>query len=274
MKHQPMIAAFIASFTMAKRWFAAVMFMSLCGYASANDGMQSSLKPSLKASLVIIIDDLGYSLTNGLNVVALPGDITLAVLPHTPHGSFIAMQGSLANKEIMLHAPMENHAGLRLGKGGLTLNMEEQVFKQMLRSDISSVSMARGLNNHMGSALTENEQSMQWTMEVAKELGLYFVDSRTSAASVALTQALKYKVPALERDVFLDNDTATQALEIQFNKAMKIALKYGSAVLIGHPYPATTAFLAGAIPRLKDAGIELVSASVLIEQLKPHLNTL
>jgi polysaccharide deacetylase 2 family uncharacterized protein YibQ len=225
-------------------------------------------------AMVIIIDDLGYNLANGLGVVNLPGPITLAIMPHTPHGALLAQKGAAGNKEIMLHVPMENHAGLRLGPGGLTLAMQEQEFKQVLRSDLDSVPNVEGLNNHMGSALTEQALPMQWTMDVAKELNLFFVDSRTSAKSIALQQALIQLVPALERDVFLDNDTAPEALAIQFQQAKKIAHKYGFAVLIGHAYPATIAFLNKNLPQLDEAGIMLISASALINQLQPHLNAL
>ena len=225
-------------------------------------------------SMVIIIDDLGYNLANGLGIVNLPGPITLAVMPHTPYGALLARQGAAADKQIMLHVPMQNHAGLRLGPGGLTLDMDEHQFKQVLREDLASVPHAEGLNNHMGSALTEQTLPMQWTMDVANEMGLFFVDSRTSAASVALQQALSRAVPALTRDVFLDNDTSTDALEIQFQEAMDIAHEHGHAVLIGHPYPATVEFLRKSLGRLDEAGIKLTSATALIRQLQPHLNAL
>ena len=225
-------------------------------------------------SMVIIIDDLGYNLANGLRVVNLPGPITLAVMPHTPHGALLARKGAAADKQIMLHVPMQNHAGLRLGPGGLTLDMDETQFKQVLRANVASVPYAEGLNNHMGSALTEQALPMKWTMDVANELNLFFVDSRTSAASIAWQQAIDQAVPALTRDVFLDNDTDIEALEMQFQRAITIANEHGFAVLIGHPYPATAAFLSKSLSRLDEAGIKLVSASALIWQLQPHLNAL
>ena len=227
-------------------------------------------------SMVIIIDDLGYNLAKGLGVVNLPGPITMAVMPHTPHGASLARKGAAADKQIMLHVPMQNHAGLKLGPGGLTLDMDEKEFKQVLRNDLASVPYAEGLSNHMGSALTEQTLPMQWTMDIAAELDLFFVDSRTSSASVAWQQAVAQAIPALTRDVFLDNDTSEDALEAQFQQAIGIAQKHGSVVLIGHPYPATVAFLNKSLARLDEAGIQLTSASALIDQLKlkSHLNAL
>jgi len=228
----------------------------------------------VQPSMVIIIDDLGYNLANGLGIVNLPGPITLAVMPHTPYGALLARKGAAVEKQIMLHVPMQNHAGLKLGPGGLTLDMDENEFKKVLRGDVSSVPYAEGLNNHMGSALTEQALPMQWTMDVAKEFDLFFVDSRTSASSIAWKQAVDQAVPALTRDVFLDNDTDIEALEMQFQRAIDIANKHGFSILIGHPYPATAAFLEKSLGRLDEAGIKLVSASALIWQLQPHLNAL
>ena len=225
-------------------------------------------------SMVIIIDDLGYNLANGLGIINLPGPITLAVIPHTRHGASLASTGAKVDKEIMLHVPMQNHAGIKLGKGGLTLGMDEKTFKDILRKDAANIPFTQGLNNHMGSALTEQALPMLWTMDVAKELELFFVDSRTSATSVAWQQAIAQNVPTLKRDVFLDNDTSTEALEIQFHQAMDVARKNKFAVLIGHPYPETIAFLSQSLGKLDEAGIKLVSASALIELLKPHLDTL
>lgn len=242
----------------------------MASLASPPKAMADTPQPTM----VIIIDDLGYNLANGLGAVNLPGPITLAVMPHTPYGVLLARQAKAVNKAVMLHAPMANHAGLKLGPGGLTLAMKEAEFKRVLRASLANIPQAKGINNHMGSALTEQSLPMQWTMDVAKELNLYFVDSRTSAKSVALQQALAQQVPALARDVFLDNDTAQAALAAQFQQAMDIAQKYGTAVLIGHPYPATVKFLNEALPRLDEAGIKLASASALIYQLKPHLNAL
>jgi len=124
-------------------------------------------------SMVIIIDDLGYNLANGLGIVNLPGPITLAVIPHTPHGASLARRGAAADKQIMLHVPMQNHAGIKLGPGGLTLEMKEQEFKQVLHKSMASVPHVEGLNNHMGSALTEKNLPMKWTMDVANELDLF-----------------------------------------------------------------------------------------------------
>lgn len=215
-------------------------------------------------AMVVIIDDLGDNLKKGLAAVHLPGPVTLAIMPHTPFGPRLAHAGHQLGKEIMLHAPMENHAGKRLGPGGLTSSMDEVTFKRTLKDGLTSIPYVEGLNNHMGSALTEMSEQMAWTMDVAAERKLYFIDSRTSAKSQALSQARLHQIPSQSRDVFLDNDLRPEALEKQFQQAIRIAKKHGAAILIGHTYPASVAFLQENLPKLDEMGISLISASALL----------
>ena len=264
----PMLASFHAFITwqlprIACYWLISLMWLP--GIVKAD---------VVQPSMVIIIDDLGYNLANGLGIINLPGPITLAVMPHTPFGEALARRGAALDKEIMLHAPMQNHSDKKLGPGGLTANMSEGHFKSILREAVASVPFAEGINNHMGSALTEKPVPMKWTMDVANELGLFFVDSRTSAKSIAWQQAKRSNTPSLRRDVFLDNEVTDEALERQFQQAMQVALKHEYSVLIGHPYPETIDFLERSLSKLDEAGIKLVSASALIWQLQPHLNAL
>ena len=59
-------------------------------------------------ALVIVIDDIGHRLDTGRRSAHLPGRITLAVLPFTPHGAQLALAGKATGKEIILHAPMSS----------------------------------------------------------------------------------------------------------------------------------------------------------------------
>lgn len=215
-------------------------------------------------AMVVIIDDLGDNLKKGLAAVHLPGPVTLAIMPHTPFGPRLAHAGHQLGKEIMLHAPMENHAGKRLGPGGLTSAMDEATFKTTLKEGLASIPYVEGLNNHMGSALTEKSQHMAWTMDVAAEQDLFFIDSRTSAKSQALAQARLHRIPSQSRDVFLDNDLSPEALNRQFSQAIRIAKRHGAVILIGHTYPASVKFLQENLPKLDEMGISLVSASALL----------
>lgn len=216
--------------------------------------------------MVLVIDDLGPNLPQGQAVLELPGPLTYAVLPFTPHASRLAQMAEQLGKEIILHAPMANMADLPLGPGGLYPHLSEQEFKQVLHSSLDSLPHARGLNNHMGSLLTQQEQPMRWVMEVARERELFFIDSRTTAETQAAIIARDENIPVLERKVFLDHEVTAEYVEQQFLHAIEVAQSEGSVVVIGHPYPVTAAYLQQGLPLLDELGIQLVSASAFLRQ--------
>lgn len=224
--------------------------------------------PPASAELLLIIDDIGNSQRLGKRAVELPGPLNLAFLPHTPYAAALAENAFSAGHGILLHAPMANEKGARLGPGALTREMDQASLQQTLTSSLAAIPHVQGLNNHMGSLLTQQPDAMLWVMQVAQQQGLFFVDSLTSPKSVALQQAKAAGIPALERDVFLDNDTRPQALQRQFRQAIQLAKRRGYAVLIGHPYPETLDFLARELPGL---GVQNVRLSRIDEFLQRRL---
>jgi polysaccharide deacetylase 2 family uncharacterized protein YibQ len=219
--------------------------------------------------IAIVIDDLGYSLPRGELTARLPGAVTLAVLPHSPHGKRLAELAHQEGKEVMLHTPMSNVSGQPLDEGGLTDAMDRRTFITVLRENLSAVPHVRGVNNHMGSLLTQNRRAMQWLMGELQSRQLYFLDSRTSARSVAAEVAMERDLPSRSRDIFLDNERDCERIASQFALLLGQARRSGDGVGIGHPYPETLHFLAAALPRLKDSGVELVSVSALLSSGPP-----
>lgn len=221
--------------------------------------------------IAIVIDDLGYSRRLGSLATALPGSLTLAVLPQSPHGRRIAQQAVEHGKEVMVHLPMSNLAGQPLDAGGLTETMDHEGFLTVLRSNLAAIPQAKGANNHMGSLLTQHREPMEWLMDELQAHNLYFVDSRTSPASVALDVARERGVPVLDRRIFLDNQRSCDAIAAQFQSLERIARRRGQALAIGHPYPETLSFLSGLLPRLESAGLLLMPVSALLaDQQKPE----
>jgi polysaccharide deacetylase 2 family uncharacterized protein YibQ len=221
--------------------------------------------PAPRNTLVLIIDDLGHQWRNGMAMVELPGKINLAVLPHTPHAERLAQAGFAAGKEIMLHAPMSNVGGVPLGQGALTADMPREEFDRALADALDAVPLARGVNNHMGSELTQLPLQMGWLMQALLRRDLYFVDSRTSAETVAAETAAAYRVPNLSRTVFLDNERTPEAIGQHFDRLVRLAEQNTLAVGIGHPYPETAKFLREAIPALRCRGVELAYVSEVLE---------
>ncbi len=216
------------------------------------------------AKLAIIIDDIGYNYANGLRAVKLNGAYTLSILPLTPHAEKLAKLGHEHNKELMLHNPMSNTKNLALGPGALTEDMTRQAFLQVLRANLIQLPNIRGLNNHMGSRLTQNAKAMGWLMQELDQDELFFIDSKTTTESVAWSVANLYRIPAGKRDVFLDHDRAKEHILKQLKRALALAAEQGSAIAIGHPYPETMDILTSSEKLFAAANVSLVSVSELL----------
>lgn len=230
------------------------------------------------ARIAIIIDDLGYHLGRGQRAIDLPADITLSILPHAPNSKALAISAHDLGKEIMLHTPMSNTAGKPLDAGALTNSMNREQLVDTLRENIAAVPHVSGVNNHMGSLLTQQADPMHWLMSELIEQKLFFIDSRTSADSLAFEVARDYALPSLKRDVFLDHQRDTAFIESQFDQLLRIAHKRGWALAIGHPYPETLALLEKRLPQLSQEGVEVVNVSSLLQNQRmiaasPDLNT-
>ncbi len=215
----------------------------------------------------IIIDDLGNQWQRGQRVVDLPGPVACAFLPHSPYTRRLAQQAHSVNKEVMLHLPMQTVGHHALGPGGLTLDMTEQQFIRTLQDDLAAVPHVTGINNHMGSLLTRHPGHMMWLMRGMQQASdpMFFVDSRTTVATVARRVAQEQGVPSLARDIFLDSDSGEGFVQAQFERLVAVAHKTGTALAIGHPYPGTLAVLERELAKLHEHGVRLVPISRLIE---------
>jgi uncharacterized protein len=215
----------------------------------------------------IIIDDMGKQLVSGQRVLALPGPVACAFLPQAPYTSELATEAFGGGKEVMLHLPMEAVSGQRLDAGAVTLEMTRHQFMRTVKENLNAVPHVKGVNNHMGSLLTRHPGHMLWLMEVMQEQDpLFFVDSRTTASTVARQIAAENGVPNTERNVFLDHKLDARTLEYEFNRLLQLARKQGSAVAIGHPHPQTLALLERRLPQLEQQGIRLLPVSELIHR--------
>lgn len=240
----------------------------LCSAAAGSEpGPASGSAPDTRELVAsIIIDDVGNNYHDGRAVVELPANLTIAILPGTSYAASLARLAARKDKEVMLHLPMQSVEHHQHSPGTLDLHMTRKEFARQLHHNLSSVPYVRGVNNHMGSLLTRHPGHMSWLMhELSRHGGLYFVDSKTTAKSIADRIALEYQIPSMSRDFFLDPDDDPQTLKTQFNRFIDKILKSGHALAIAHPYPATIAFLRDNLHRLEKHGIRLIPVSELID---------
>ncbi|MGD2118418.1 MAG: divergent polysaccharide deacetylase family protein [Chromatiales bacterium] len=218
-----------------------------------------------QAVISLIIDDLGNDAQVAEQALQLPGPIAYAILPGTPYDQVIALRARDLGKQVMLHIPMEAEHDKPLGPKALTSNMSEVDFKAVLQDALATVPNVAGLNNHMGSLLTQNADAMRWVMQVLKQQQLFFVDSRTSAHTVAESIANETGVRAMRRDVFLDHSREPKDIARQYRRLLQLAQRQGWATGIAHPYPETIEFLKFALPQLEQNNIRLVFASEMYD---------
>jgi uncharacterized protein len=212
--------------------------------------------------MALIVDDLGYNLERAERVVALPGPVTIAVLPFTTQGRAVAEYASAHGADVLLHQPMESIGEARPAAGTLTKAMSAEELSTAFTEALDAVPHAIGVSNHAGSLLTADADAMALVMIEIRSRGLFFVDSRTTPLTVALDVARSAGVPATKRDVFLDNRLEPDAIAKEYARAVEIAHKQGHVVVIAHPHDATFDFLERA---LASADVELASVRELVQ---------
>lgn len=214
-------------------------------------------------TIAIIIDDMGHNPVTGQRLILLEQPLTLAFLPYRRHTASLARMAHERGKEIMLHAPMANTRHFGLGPGGLRADMDRDTLTTTLRRALRSLPHVQGVNNHMGSLLTQMNEPMSWVMEELHQYPLYFVDSRTIATSVAGRAADSHSIPTVTRDVFLDHEQSEAFIHSQFQLLIRTAREKGSAIGIGHPHPVTVDYLERMLPRLDEQGIAVATVSAV-----------
>lgn len=218
-----------------------------------------------KPRVAIIIDDIGYK--KGLAEKFMHLDVVFAysILPDSPFHRELAGMAHKMGYPVMLHLPMEpmEYPTINPGPGALLCEMTPDQRIRMLRKDLAAVPYISGVNNHMGSRMTANSDDMNQILSILKLQGLFFIDSRTTAASVVRSSARLFHVPFAQRDVFLDNVLTSAAIEKQIRELVRIAEKNGEAIGIGHPHEETYEAIRKALPEIREK-VRLVPVSDLV----------
>lgn len=227
--------------------------------------------PPLKKQprVAIIIDDMGYDRALAEKFIGLNAGLTLAILPHSPHQQAIARLAHAHGAEIMLHLPMEpsEYPEINPGPGALLTSMSPDELLNVLEENLQALPHVKGVNNHMGSKMTAHSEQIYQVFSVLKRRGLYFIDSRTTEASVCQPSARLLRLPFAQRDVFLDHVQDPAFIRKQVRELVRVARQKGEALGIGHPHAATFNTLRDVLPELRQQ-VELVPASYLVRVIE------
>jgi uncharacterized protein len=217
------------------------------------------------ARLAIILDDLGSDQSAADAIFALPYPLTVSVLPNHAHSTEIAAEAHRRGYEVMLHLPMQSVANEAPETQELRPGMPADEIPVLFDQMMQSVPDATGVNNHQGSQATADPALMQELMPVLQKWNLFYVDSRTTAATVAYDTAQRDGVRSAFRNApFLDDVADVSAVRKQLQLAFHKAAEKGDAVTIGHPHPATLQALREELPHAEAAGVRLVYVSEVV----------
>jgi uncharacterized protein len=224
-----------------------------------------ALPPGHPVKIAIVIDDMGPDMKGGEKAILLPAPITLSFLPYAVRAREQAKEARDRGHEILLHMPMEPMGREPPGPGALMVDLPLSELKERLDDALATLTGYDGINNHMGSKFTTYAEGMEMVVDDLMERRLFFLDSRTSSQSVGLKIARQKGLPAINRDVFLDDDPAPEAILKQLELAEHIARRKGYAVAIGHPHLSTIEVLSAWAAEAPKRGIQIVPLKSLVK---------
>ncbi len=189
--------------------------------------------------IAVIIDDMGLDMRDSRRAVTLPAFITLSYMPYATQLRDQTRQARDAGHELLLHMPMEPVGHEDPGPGALLVGLPPEELQRRFETALASFTGFDGVNNHMGSKFTADAVGMELVVAALQERNLFFLDSRTSGKTVGESIARAHGLLTIGRDVFLDDDMSPAAIRRQMKVAEHVALRKGTAVVIGHPHPVT-----------------------------------
>ena len=225
-----------------------------------------------RGAIAVVLDDVGNADGSLEGLARLDGPLAIAVLPDAPLAREAAALAKRKGWDLLVHLPMEGVRG-PAEPGTISSSDDDATIARRVAAAIDQVPGASGLNNHQGSLAMADRRVVRAVLSVVRERGLFFLDSRTSASSVAAEEARVLGLATIPRDVFLDDTRAEaaaeggapEALATAWSRALGLAASNGHAVVIGHPHIATVDFLAASLPALEGRGVLRVRVSELVD---------
>ncbi|HKS22485.1 MAG TPA: divergent polysaccharide deacetylase family protein [Thermoanaerobaculia bacterium] len=222
-------------------------------------------RASQRGDIVLILDDVGFDHQPLAGAMTIDPKVNFSVLPNSRNATLFANELSARGFEVLCHLPMEPDGFPRIspGPGAVLTTMSDGEIAAATRANVAAVPHARGVNNHMGSRATADPRVMSAVLNALPH-GMYFIDSRTTAASVGEALARQMNIRTAARNVFLDDVQTEAAIRAQLHELERDAAARGVAVGIGHMYPATIKVLAEEARQLRASGYRFRRASEIV----------
>ena len=215
-------------------------------------------------NIAIVIDDFTDDDPITAHFCAIPQPLTFSILPRVSQAPTLAERMRANGHEVLIHLPMEPKGGASLGGNAILVGLDDEEIRRRVRRALQNVPHARGLNNHMGSKATADKRVMRLVLSELKDRNLLFLDSRTTASSVAYQLAVDMDIRAFNRDLFIDEIADAPTIRDKLWELAAIAAQSGQAVGVGHNRRETLIALSTALPQLEKRGFRFVPVSQLL----------
>ena len=226
--------------------------------------------------MAIVVDDfgaIGGELLQGF--LNLPVEIDFAILPGLSYSEETMNRAYEQGRETLVHLPMEplDYPLQNPGKDAILVQMDKSEVEKIVLKHLNSLPLCSGVNNHMGSLATTDKEIMSYVMEVLRKKGKFFLDSRTSAVSVAYQTAQKAHILAFRNDLFLDSPDITNAtMESKIERVKQISQNRNYVIAITHCHSLDKLkYLRDFISRIQKEGFILKRLSDLKETEVPSI---
>lgn len=210
-----------------------------------------------KPKLAIIIDDM-QTASQVRAVKRLHLNVTMSFLPPRaarPNSAKLAAH----EKFYMVHLPMEAMHFSAEEPHTLRIHDSQQKISAKIKEIKRLFPKVAYINNHTGSKFTSNEIAMNRLIFALNENHIRFIDSRTTAKTMAPKVLKNFGLKYVSRDVFLDHHMDKPYILKQIKKAIAVAKSHGSAIAIGHPHKNTLQALYESKDLLKDVDLVQVN---------------
>jgi hypothetical protein len=222
--------------------------------------------PYQRPRIGILLAGLGMSQSATLTAIQqLPGAVTLSFNPYARKLQEWIDQSRAAGHEVMLELPMEpvDYPDDDPGPHTLLTSMDSQANLERTEWLLGRFVGYVGVTNYMGSRFTASSDAMRPVLSALQQRGLMFMDTRSSAHSVASEIADEIGLVQAANNRFLDTKASRVAIDARLAELERLARRNGSAIGVGFPYPVSIERIAAWAETLERKGLTLAPLSNL-----------
>ena len=220
-----------------------------------------------RVAIVVIGLGLSRDLTERA-ISELPGAVSLSFSPYARNIGPLMDRARRAGHETLVDLPMEPLDFPRDDPGPSTLLTSLSLVDNLNRLEwvLGRAPGYVGVTTWMGSQFTTVEDSLMPVLQILKQRGLMFVDSRATSRSIATELASSIQLPRAFNNSFVDSTPSIDAVDRSLAGLEAIARQQRYAVGVARALPITFDRLMRWAGSLENKGITLAPVSAVADR--------